>query len=99
MAVNIRSEEVRKDWAKTIDFVYGEREDVVVERYGRPIVTIVNHIKWQAVLKRLAELELVIVARQRLREIEEDPSQLISQEEFDQMLIAEGLLPSSQLVA
>ena len=73
METRMRSEEVRQKWAETVDRAYAEKEEVVIMRHGRPIVTLVNHAAWQKTKKRLLELEAVLRAKQVEREIEEDP--------------------------
>ena len=89
--VTIRSEEARIQWLETIDAAYVDRKDVVIERYGKPIVTVVNYIKWQDVMRRLKELELVQRTRQRYEEMKADPSLIVTEEEYQGMLEKEGL--------
>ena len=83
MSLTLRSEEARMQWGTTMDAAYAEKKDVVIERYGRPIVTIVNHAKYENMVKRLAELEMLLVYNKRKAEVQEDPTLLISQDEFN----------------
>lgn len=89
--VTIRSEEARIQWRETIEAAYVDRKDVVIERYGKPIVTVVNYIKWQDVMRRLKELELAQRTRQRYEEMKADPSLIVTEEEYQGILKKEGL--------
>ena len=55
--MTIRSEKARMQWRETIDAAYVDKTDVIIERHGKPVVTLVEHKKWQQILNRLAALE------------------------------------------
>lgn len=55
--LTIGAEEARIQWRETIEAAYVDKKDVVIERYGKPVVTVVAHTKWLAMIKRLQELE------------------------------------------
>jgi PHD/YefM family antitoxin component YafN of YafNO toxin-antitoxin module len=90
-AMTIRSEEARSQWRETIDAAYVDKKDVIIERYGKPVVTMVAHAKWQRILIRLAELEFAARAAKDYEDMRADPSLIVSEEEYDQILKREGL--------
>jgi hypothetical protein len=93
----LKAETARKEWRETIDAAYAGKQEVVIKRYGAPIVTIVNHEIYEAQKKRLADLETLLMHRKVREEVEKDPSQLIFLEDFSKLLIAAGLpVPASQ---
>ena len=89
--MTIRAEEARMQWRETIEAAYVDKKDVVIERYGKPIVTVIAHTKWLALLKRLKELELTARGVKAYEEMMADPSLIVSEEEYDQMLEKAGL--------
>ena len=92
--VTLKAEQARTEWRQTLDKAYAKGKDVVIIRYGEPIVTIVNHAKWKtwrAREKRLRELEMLLKIRTRVAEIEADPTLSISQAELEQQLAAAGI--------
>ncbi len=92
--VTLSSEDARMQWRRTIDAAYAQKQAVVIERYGQPIVTILNHSLWQATLKRLKVLEALHTHKERMKETEDNPSLDVSQEEFLHILAKEGLRQS-----
>ena len=89
--VTIRSGAARLQWRQAVDAVYSEQKDVVIEESGHPIVALVRYDKWQAMVKRLQELELAKRIRERYEEMKADPSMLITEEQYQTLLQAEGL--------
>jgi hypothetical protein len=87
----LRAENARKDWRETIDAAYAGKKKVVIERYGAPIVTIVSYEIFEGMQKRIDELETLLKHRQAKEEVERDPSQLLSLDDFNKLLIAAGL--------
>ena len=78
-------------WREMIDTAYAEKKEVVIERYGKPIVTVVNHAKWKAKMLRLEELEMLLLHKQRMAEMEADPNLAVTMDEVLQELAAAGL--------
>ena len=86
------SEEARMKWREMIDSAYADKKEIVIVRYGRPIVTIVNHATWEAQKRRLEELEMLLLHKERMTEMEADPNLAVT---MDQVLkeMAEAGLP------
>jgi PHD/YefM family antitoxin component YafN of YafNO toxin-antitoxin module len=89
--MTIRAEEARIQWRETIEAAYVDKKDVVIERYGKPIVTVMAHTKWLAMLKRMKELELTTKGVKAYEEMIVDPTLDVSEEEYNQMLKKAGL--------
>jgi prevent-host-death family protein len=73
--------------------VIGKLDDgpVVLSQRGRPAAVLVSVEEWDRHARRLKELELLLSAKQRLAEMEQDPSMVVTQGEFDRILKGEGL--------
>lgn len=56
MATVMASEEVRRSWGTTLDRVL-QGEQLVVERFGRPLAMLVSVTQWDGLLERLTDLE------------------------------------------
>ena len=91
MVMTVRAEEARIQWRETIEAAYVDKKDVVIERYGKPIVTVIAHTKWLAMLKRIKELELTAKGVKAYEEMVADPSLVVSEAEYSQMLEKAGL--------
>jgi PHD/YefM family antitoxin component YafN of YafNO toxin-antitoxin module len=89
--MTIRAEEARLQWRETVEAAYVDKKDVVIERYGKPIVTVIAHTKWLALLKRIKELELLAKGLKAYEEMVADPSLVVSEEEYNQLLKKAGL--------
>jgi hypothetical protein len=89
--ITIPSEEARIQWRETIEAAYVDKKDVVIERYGKPIVTVIAHSKWLAMLKRMKEIELTAKGIKAYEEMVADPSLTVSEEEYKQLLEKAGL--------
>jgi PHD/YefM family antitoxin component YafN of YafNO toxin-antitoxin module len=89
--ITVRAEEARMQWRETIEAAYVDKKDVVIERYGKPIVTMIAHTKWLALLNRLKELELTAKGIKSYEEMVANPSLIVSEEEYSQMLEKAGL--------
>jgi hypothetical protein len=88
--MTIRSEAARMQWRETIDAAYVDKKDVIIERYGKPVVTMIAHAKWQQILNRLEQLEFAARAIQDYKEMRDDPSLIVSEEEYQTILEREG---------
>jgi prevent-host-death family protein len=56
MATVMASEEVRRSWGTTLDRVF-QGEQLVVERFGRPLAVLVSVAQWDGLMERLTDLE------------------------------------------
>jgi hypothetical protein len=41
------SEQARREWRELLDQTYARGGEVVIERYGKPIATLVNYEAWE----------------------------------------------------
>ncbi|HMN29755.1 MAG TPA: hypothetical protein PKE45_16510 [Caldilineaceae bacterium] len=89
--MTIRAEEARMQWRETVEAAYVDKKDIVIERYGKPIVTVIAYTKWLAMLNRMKELELTAKGVKSYEEMVDDPSLIVSEEEYSQMLEKAGL--------
>lgn len=87
----VRSEAARMQWRETVEAAYVDRADVVIERYGKPIVTVVSYARWQELLKRLKEFELTAQVTLAYQAMQTDPTSDVSEEEYQQLLEKAGL--------
>ena len=62
-AVTMNSEQARREWREMLDHAYMDNQEVVIERYGKPIVAVVKYTQWQKTQERLEELELILDLR------------------------------------
>jgi prevent-host-death family protein len=87
----MKSEKARTEWRQTLEKAYAGGKDVVIERHGEPIVTVVKYTKWKAHEKRLRELEMLLKIRTRVAEVEADPSLSLPWSELERQLAAAGV--------
>jgi antitoxin (DNA-binding transcriptional repressor) of toxin-antitoxin stability system len=83
-AITVTSEQARVNWRDTIDTAYKGGE-VVIERYGKPMVAVVNFDLWRRMRR-----QWVAMLEQRLAEM--DAGEYVTQEELDAELKARGIL-------
>lgn len=62
-AVTMTSDQARREWREMLDHAYMDNQEVVIERYGKPIVAVVKYTQWQKTQDRLEELELILGVR------------------------------------
>jgi hypothetical protein len=63
-AITVTSEHARINWRDTIDAAY-QGNQVVIERYGKPMVTVVNYATLQHMTAELARLRRIVQADQQ----------------------------------
>ncbi|HID54738.1 MAG TPA: type II toxin-antitoxin system Phd/YefM family antitoxin [Anaerolineae bacterium] len=85
------SREARAHWRDVLDTVDKGDADVIIERYGKPIATLIPFADYQALLAELEDLRDGRLAMAALEEWERDPSTARPYEEFRAELIAEGI--------
>lgn len=83
--LTMKSEEARNSWRDMLDHAHTGGE-VVIERYGKPMAVMVNYEQWQAWKRRLTR-----ITRERYGEMKSDPSKLVTEEQYQKALQAEGL--------
>src|SRR5262245_19818564 len=66
------SEHARKGWGQLLDTILAG-ETVAIERHGRPAAVIVGPKQWEALARRLAELESQLAAIRRVDLHDEEP--------------------------
>jgi hypothetical protein len=89
--VTLSADVARVQWRKTIDLVFAHQKEIVVERYGEPIAAIMSYGNWLEMKRKLKEMELTIKVLERHREVKNDPSSFVSEQEYERILQAEGL--------
>lgn len=87
----ISSREARTKWRTVLDTVDRGAADVVIERYGKPIATLIPYADYEALSEYLEELRDVRFAVAALEEYESDPSSARPYEEIRAELVAEGI--------
>jgi PHD/YefM family antitoxin component YafN of YafNO toxin-antitoxin module len=61
--ITLTSEDARLKWRETIDAAYVDKQPVVIERYKKPIVVLLNYAQWEKQQQRMMELELLLEVR------------------------------------
>ena len=89
--VTMSADVARVQWRKTIDLAFAHQKEIVIERYGEPIAALMSYENWLEMKRKLKEQELTIKVLERHQEVKNDPSSLISEEEYERLLQAEGL--------
>lgn len=85
MTITLKSQEARIRWSEIVEDVHFRGAEVVVERYNKPVVAIVDYIEWKALKRQHAEL--LHERSERMR-----ASDYMTQEEVDAGLRERGLL-------
>ena len=82
--ITVTSDQARINWRDTIDTAYKGGE-VVIERYGKPMVAVVNFDLWRRMRR-----QWITMLEQRIAEM--DAGEYVTQEELDAELKARGIL-------
>ncbi len=88
----VSSREARTRWRDILDDVNNGVTDVVVERYGKPIVAIIAYTDFADILQGLEDLRDGRLAMAELDAWKNDPSTAQSWQEIKTEMIADGLL-------
>lgn len=88
----LNSNQARTNWRDILDAAGRGDADVVVERYGKPIVAVIAYEDFAALQDELDELRASRRAAEAYRVWKQEPGQAIPYEEFREELMAEGLL-------
>lgn len=89
--VTLSADVARVQWRKTIDLVFADKQEIVVERYGEPVAAIMPYRNWLEMKDKVKALELTIKVLERHREMKDNPSAFVSEDEYAHILQAEGL--------
>jgi antitoxin (DNA-binding transcriptional repressor) of toxin-antitoxin stability system len=82
--ITVTSDQARINWRDMIDTAFAG-SDVVIERYGKPMVAVVNYDQWQRMRRQfLAMLD------QRSQEMRD--GNYITQEQLDAELRSKGII-------
>jgi len=84
--------EARNKFRDVVDTVQTGEADVVVERYGKPLVAVISYKDYQAMEEILEELRAVRHAEKAYEAWKKDPSRGKPYEEFREELLKEDLL-------
>lgn len=91
--LTVGSDDARTRFRDLLDTVFLGGQ-VIINRNKKPSAVMIGHTQWQQIkanLQRLQELEMLMLSRQRYEAMKADPSQSVSEEEYQQLLKAEGL--------
>ncbi len=85
MTITMTTDQARLNWRDTIDKAYAEGTEVVLQRYNKPVVVMVNYDLWQMFKQQRFEL------LKRLSQEVKDGN-FVTQEEVEQGLRERGLI-------
>ena len=88
----VNTNDARLKWRDIVDSTAAGKGDVVVERYGKPMVVVVPFEDYQALREQFEDLRLGRLAMAELEEWRRDPSTARPWAEVRAELVAEGLL-------
>jgi PHD/YefM family antitoxin component YafN of YafNO toxin-antitoxin module len=88
----LNSNTARTQWRDIMDTASGGDADVVVERYGKPMVAVIAYDDFVALQDELDDLRAARRAAEAYEAWKNDPSRARSWEEIEAELVAEGLL-------
>lgn len=83
----MNSEQARREWREMLDHAYMDNQEVVIERYGKPIVAVIKYAQWQKTQDRLEELELILGVRTARAREAAGETKPISHDDLKQLLI------------
>lgn len=68
-AITMTSDQARINWRDTVDAAY-QGSEVVIERYGKPMVAVVNYDNWSKMADELAHLRRILEAKRQFAEMD-----------------------------
>jgi prevent-host-death family protein len=86
------SHRARAKWRDILDITTGGETDVVVERYGKPVVVVIAYADYIAIQDQLDDMRAARRAQAIYEEWKSDPSSARPYAEFRAELVAEGAL-------
>ena len=87
----VSSREARMKWRTVLDTVDRGTADVIIERYGKPVATLIPYADYEELSEYLEELRDVRYATAALEQYRKDPSSARPYEEIRAEIIAEGV--------
>ena len=88
----VESNRARALWREILDRAQAGTEDVVVERYGKPVAAVIAYEDFVALQDEIDDLRAARRAGAAYEEYKQDSSQAVSYEAFRAELVTEGLL-------
>lgn len=82
----------RNSWREVVDTVQTGKSDVVVERYGKPMIAVIPYDDYVALQDALEDIRAARTAGVAYEEWIKEPSSAISYDKYRKLLIEEGLL-------
>jgi len=86
------SNQARTQWRDILDEAQAGESDVVVERYGKPVVAVIPYADFEAVQDELDDLRAARRAGAAYEAWKRDPGQAVPYERFRAELVTERLL-------
>jgi len=88
----LESNKARIKWRDLLDMANAGGSDVVIERYGRPVVAVISYEDYVALKDELEEIRATRRAAQAYEKWKQDPTSGRPWEEIEAELVTEGLL-------
>ncbi len=82
----------RNSWREVVDTVQAGKADVVVERYGKPMIAVIPYDDYVALQDALDDIRAARTAGVAYKEWKKEPSSAISYNKYRKLLIKEDLL-------
>ena len=86
------SNKARTRWREILDSASAGSVDVIVERYGKPMVAVIAYEDYVAFQEQIDDLRAARRTAEAYEAWRQDPSRATPWEEVEEELIAEGLL-------
>lgn len=86
------SNKARTQWREILDSAGAGDMDVVVERYGKPVVAVIAYVDYVAVQEEIGDLRASRRADEAYEAWKQDPGRAKPWEEVEAELVTEGLL-------
>ena len=87
----MKSDEARQNWRGLLDDI-GAGDDVVIERYTKPVAAIISYTDFMALREELEDLRAARRAQGILDRLRDDPDAFVPWEQVRAELIEDGLL-------
>jgi prevent-host-death family protein len=87
----LSSREARTNWRDVLDTIDKGTADVVIERYGKPIATLIPYADYEALLEELEDLRDGRLAQAAYEEYLQTPTTAQPYQEIRDELLAEGI--------
>ena len=87
----LSSREARTNWRDVLDTINKGTADVVIERYGKPIATLIPYEDYEALLEELEDLRDGRLAQATYEEYLQTPEMAQPYQEIRDELLAEGI--------